>query len=638
MSPRIAKEIRPLAAPALIGLACAITILVVPTHGQKNFFLWLAWMISTTSLAAASFAVEGGGPNGITLIIQPISRGRIWWEKYRVLIPTAAAVSGVFFLVSRGGWGRNDMIGYCSIAASLASAPYWAKIGRTTLGTTILSFGSQFAALIVGVTVFVPTTGLTEIRWVAVWSTIVYSCIFLALGWRRHVRAEQIESNAASAARAVADHITVPWIGGISPRHRWKNLLVRELNLHRTSVGLGAFFVVLLLGLQSAGARWSPELWAMLTPMAKALPFYMWSAVTLLFTTAAAFNDEKELGTHALNLALPVAARKQFAIKLLTAGTVFLLIGIALPVAIARITHMPGLFLGQPASGEPVFLLDGRRVAGDLTPVQMCAALLLIFALAVRTATLSRRSLDAVLTSIGTITLPVVLFVFTDPDQSNALTRTFRAALFGSSNGRIGRSSPWWVWGETTDGGDSPAVVAALALCVAAVLWLLRQSARDHAVIEPAFSRWRSFVLIAGVAILPVLGFNLARALEQQVVEHQALSVEAFQSQLTRELASLVIRKIPLNQQELRDFTLGELKSAGWSDRTVIERLKPEQRITARIIHSEPEPHGTKMVAALEFVPEIRFPENRYRAYQTLRSATLSWIEVPDAPARQPFK
>lgn len=619
MHARLTKEVRPLVGPALLGSFCFLACRWLPLGIRNDILtapLWTLWLGTVSLLASRAFAVEPESHGFALLLSQPVSRGRIWWEKYRVLVPIVLLLSAAFaptlhFMRPRQRWDQPPWVGlYCSVICSLAAAPYWASVARTTLGAMVLGFGSQIAICVSALVVVETVSGTEPVVLVALLCTAGYVLVFLNLGWRRHARTEAIER--LTAFRNEPD---LPQLmGRSSARHGRMNLLLRELHLHRSSLTLAGVFVVLLAGLHLLETVSPIEIQQMLTPLIRQLPYSVWGIVTLLFAAATAFSEERALGTHHGSLALPVATHTQFLIKLGTAAAVVLGLGIALPVVTAVILDGPALFFSERMPQE-----------SDLPLWQTGMIIVVGFAISVRMATLCGNPLQSVLATIGVLA-PTIAVAAVLPDPH----RLIYALLPLNQVGMLERNSTWWNLGLATNGNDSPVMMIAFTLVLVTAVGLLALAARDYAQLEPRTSR-RSGGVTCGTLIIALSVLVLfARDLEERVTNQQEWAIRALSAELDTALSSLAAREPFRNRNDQHVYTLADLQATGWLKAENAARLTaPAQKIVMRQSMLERQPHGIRHLVSVEFVPAITFPENHNARYQSLRFTEADWIEIP---------
>jgi hypothetical protein len=618
MHARLAKEARPLAFPTILGFGVIALVHMIGPRGAPDYTLWMAWMVSASLLASSAFAVENENRNWALLLSQPISRWRIWWEKYRVLVPLAVTMS-VFYanilhaLSRRLSWDSNELVlGYCSVVASLASAPFWATVGRTTLGATVLGFGSQVAVLMVSFTALELWNGAVLVAPSALFLGTTYSLLFLFLGWRRHSRAEAVERQ--STAKPVQDG---PWsIGSASSRHRWWNLVLRELNLQRGTLLLAGVFLA-ITGLTAFLAVASRP-FQMVSTTALIPLCGIWSVITLLFVTSAALCEEHVLGTQAWSLTLPVSGGSQFLVKLGTAIAVFLVFGLALPF---------GVFVGLSQFAFPSIL----RTAQNLPLFQLGAGLVALFAVSVRLAVSSKSPLQAVLTTISILGVILVGLVYIN----NELIRETLDLMAPRTYGQIPRDSFWWRLGAAEHGNDSTATLIAWAIGVPLMLGLLWLAFRAHRHLGAGDSRGIAIGSSVAHSLALFTVVILAYGLEQHVIDRQQAEVKAYAIGLRNGIGSLGHQTFIAGPGAKREYTVAELEATGLVDPRFLSRLTaPNQRIVVRDIASAPRPSGLLITVTAQFVPPVSFPENLHRSYRSLGFVSSSWTEITEKKTR----
>ena len=313
---------------------------------------FLAFFLGTPLVAALPFGEEFHHRTMVLLLSAPVSRARIWLDKWLAVVSVVVVLAAVQFVVF-------SMLRPADVPATVAimfvvmvvcSAPLWTLVTRTTIGGLVFTVSvimmqelamGLFISRVLGITtrqdVFVDLPGLHAIR-------AAYALVTLGLGWRAFARF-QLNSAGSSVGTGIADGWTI-----LRPRRRrlLGNIVRKELMLQRPAFMAAAGFVacwLASLGVVSMQTRPEP-LADVLFPLLIAI--FMPLVIVLAGTISV--GEETSLGIRAWHLTLPVSVRVQWGIKLVVSITIGLLLGLALPAAMSALAGVV-----VPQGSEPPF-------------------------------------------------------------------------------------------------------------------------------------------------------------------------------------------------------------------------------------------------------------------------------------------
>jgi hypothetical protein len=278
------------------------------------------------------------------LLAQPVSRARLWLEKMMVLAVLLVAASGVV-MWAVWLWERDvfDRSVYLWIETALipliifTTAPFWSLIYRNTLVGGIISL--VVPCLIWGLNSFVHqrwlgdrsseiTTGLVLIAgyglvclWGGYWR---FGTLQLIDGSARELRLpERWESLLLRPLRLATSRL----VGPVS------SLVRKELRIQQLSFLIALLFVLVAVATAVLDQLLPNSRYGFVDTLLIA-SLFLYVAILPLIVGALSVAEEKGWGVSDWQLTLPVAARKQWGIKLAVALGVSALLGMVLPTLV----------------------------------------------------------------------------------------------------------------------------------------------------------------------------------------------------------------------------------------------------------------------------------------------------------------
>ena len=344
MLTRAIKEFRPLLMPGGLVVAGALAVASLGAAGRPleslTTALWPVTFVVGIALAAAlPFGSEFQQRTMVLLISQPISRGRIWFEKWVILAVAIGIIGAISVLLTPDAVARQEGVRYFAalyVAAVVCSASYWTLVARSTVGGAVFSMSVPFM-LVLGITFVVDATLAPTAaadgqgrRLTFGWVAVLYSLTMLWLGWRRFANLQVTHASGESAGPGggLGASRTLAWLRA-DPARSLRNLLVNEVHLHRptflvAAVLSGAWLAVLgTSAMQPARGQFFEV----------ALNVVAMCHVVLVFLMAGCVSggEEASLGVRTWQLTLPVSARRLWLVKLGAAALVAGVLGYALP-------------------------------------------------------------------------------------------------------------------------------------------------------------------------------------------------------------------------------------------------------------------------------------------------------------------
>lgn len=620
MSPRLTKEIRPLLAPLLITAG----VMLVPVIAWKGLYFppsdyvftlpLLSLVLGSGLLAAISFGVEVSERSLTFLLSQPVSRPRIWLEKFKVLLPAVAMLALAFFMVQRWIWPMAQWItdvrvlSAVSIVASLCSAPFWTGLARSTVGAVVFNFAAQFliyaGAYTLGEWLDLPFSrrgGLAV-------GGVLYSAAFLLAGWWRFARAEVIEGTASvrttrqsAGARAV--------FAGLIPRCRptgkWSNLIRRELVLQQSTLQFAGVLLALVPVLYLLDlAATSPALLNFLQ-VVRLFPFALCMLGVTVLAGPSAFCEEKSLGTHIWSLTQPVSVRSQFLVKAAVSLSVLTICGVLLPWGFLWIyqTSFPQFFTNTNLNPDTVW--SGM------------ALVLPVFLISVRAATLFSTTIQAILATLAVTLIGGVACAITIASILRSLT--YADALERDT-------LLWTLASGWTPMGSYLMIGSWIAILVLAGHFL---QATLRSFCHPV-SGDRRLLQLAWCALLPTLVAGLlfeAQMQSERAWITQNATYYKFSQSMERAISTLA-PEIPAQSGGLTEFkyTAAQLRATGALDAVDAGRFhSDDQQVAFRIIQMSDQRRPATILVRLD--PGIDFTENPDPGFRDVRSLRINYYK-----------
>lgn len=361
------KEIYTLAWPAAAVLALATlpsvwVTLAGAADGARGWPLQAAlsaFVVGMAVLAALPFGAEFQQRTLGLVLSQPVSRARVWFEKWCVLAAVLLVLAAAR-IAALGGAAADGRVGVreSTFMVAMASSGFlWTLVARSTIGGAAFTLA---ALAIVEMAASVITSRLTghELDPFATHPAMVtmrlaYAVATLWLGWRLFATFELKAQGESSGAVPMAVLEAIPALR-CRPAGAIANLVRKELRLQQPT-----FLIAALLGLCWLAAMLMFSIASVRPGVAEAVFAAVFiSGVPLLAVVCGTISigEDTALGVRAWHLTLPVPAATQWAVKALVTLAVGLSLGFALPLALAQLTPafvtLPAATIQLPPAGR----------------------------------------------------------------------------------------------------------------------------------------------------------------------------------------------------------------------------------------------------------------------------------------------
>lgn len=407
MNPRLAKEFRALRLPWLLGVLAGL-LAGYPSVGWE--WLALVALACVTLLGAMSLGNEFQQRTFPLLLSQPLDRRRIWSEKLLVLGALTGTVGLALGLALWLGPRRADgppmsgvdflVIGAAGVAL-VCSAGFWTLGARSSIGGMVFTIAVLFAlgiGVALGTDKLAPAD-LTEPQrefarnLALIFTWLAYAAVSLWLSWRTFAHLELKDAvfgeGALFPAGAQRSARWWNWLR-IRPQGALRNLVRKELRLQKPAFLVAGVFALCWLG-PVALNRFDPQLGyesLFLALVAVYVP------VALGLAGSISQGEERTLGVAAWQSALPVAAWRQWLVKLAVAASIGTVLCVVLPGVLTWAT-VPAET--REALARTFQSHDPERLANLVT---MSSVLLVFFTLSFWAATLLGNTIRAVLGAV----------------------------------------------------------------------------------------------------------------------------------------------------------------------------------------------------------------------------------------------
>ena len=382
MSPRVAKELRPLLLPwGLAALAAAghagAWANPLFAHGELGSFLTglagVAFVTGVLVLAAMPIAVELHERTLTLLFSQPTDRLRLWKEK---LLAATLAIFALGIVHGAVSMATGQLTLSLAIIYAAFAITAICSVGYHTLATGSILVGiacavgmpwavAAIAHLFVYYVLGLPIELSERATLILVVSACaVYSAFFLWLSRRQFVALE-LRGPAVLRAAEIPEALVPRKLTELfrcRPTGVVANLIRKDVCLQKPIFLVSAVFVVcwlLTLVLMVLHPAWHSNLVAVFHGLTGTQIVLM-----VILAPCVALGDDKSLGTAAWHLTLPISARRQWFIKLLVTAATLFVVAVVLPVLLATFTLFKAKvgLLALRLNDAPGFLIIGGIV------------------------------------------------------------------------------------------------------------------------------------------------------------------------------------------------------------------------------------------------------------------------------------
>jgi hypothetical protein len=416
LAPALGKELR-----ALLPTYCAVLVAVVVGSFSNSYTLIAAGLLGfafgSVALGAQSFGHEYSHRTLGLLLSQPLDRRRLFVYKLAVLSVMLITLTGTTLvmyqeLLRRAASPHTEpSMLVLAAACGLFMAPCLTMLCRNTLAAAVftiaipglLSTGADIAGgIIYGLQ---NAAAIDRCRFVVFWPGMFLICAAAAIGgWRMFQRLEVIEGHGADVQFPESLGAGSESAVGAPARRQhpvWA-LVKKDLRLQQITFVVASLFVCVWLGLAWM-ERTRPD--SPTVPLISLTVLY--AGILAMLTGSLASAEERHLGTVEWQMLLPMAAWRQWAVKVGVVGGIVAVLGVALPALL-------GLVI-------PV-----REWFTPLMAGQLAATMLLLTAGSLYLSSLCKSGVGALVLSFPSV-VATVLFVQTVGSQ---LWRGWRSSAF----------------------------------------------------------------------------------------------------------------------------------------------------------------------------------------------------------------
>ncbi len=344
--PSVSKEVRALALPWLACTACMLGITISNSPRVFGPLAVIAYLVGTVALGALSIGHEYTGRTLSVLLTLPARRERLLATKLGVLIVMLLALWVVAeTFVFRGMPGPADgkqMILLIPLVCGLCLAPWLTMVCRSPIAGAVFALTIPGILMVVGELVGVATYGhgpvMQTFLMTFMWFTTLGLCVVGAvLSWRMFTRLEAIDGRGQDVR---LPHWLIPGSSiataeqGLTRRNPVWLLVKKELRLQQLPLVLTALYVV-----ESILVVWAARVLDAKYGYLFASLAILHAGLLPLLIGSSASAGERQIDTLQSQLLLPMAALKQWAVKVAVVFGLTLGLAILLPASLAAITR-----------------------------------------------------------------------------------------------------------------------------------------------------------------------------------------------------------------------------------------------------------------------------------------------------------
>ena len=169
---------------------------------------------------------------------------------------------------------------------------------------------------------------------VFLWGTLIWTAIGAFCTWRTFMSLEATDGTGRTIQLFTFRSVAAPALHASRPRRVYRpltSLLLKELRLQQVTLAAAAGYLVLVAMLQL-----TPESVRGNLPGLFSAGTFLYAGLVPLLAGAVASAEERQLGTLGWQLLQPVAASKQWQVKVAVVLTTTAVLGVALPLALKR--------------------------------------------------------------------------------------------------------------------------------------------------------------------------------------------------------------------------------------------------------------------------------------------------------------
>jgi hypothetical protein len=379
LPPSVSKEVRALALPWLACAACMLVIGVTDAPYLFGPLAIIAYLVGTVALGALSIGHEYTGRTLSLLLTLPTRRERLLTTKLGVLtvmlLTMWAVADALLFSGMPAPAAEKRMIALIPLACALFLAPWLTMVCRSAIAGTVFALTIPGLLMVVGELLGVALYGhgpvMEAFRMTVVWfGTLGLCAVGAVMSWRMFTRLEAIEGpgqdvrlpqwlRAGRAADALAPRLT---------KHNpfWL-LVMKELRLQQLPLALTTLYAFEWIAVVSLASVSDPSYG------------YLFSGLTLLHVGllpiligSFASAGERQLDTLQSQILLPMAAWKQWALKVAVVFVLAIVLAIGLPALLLSLSRSAHLNLTPHPEWEVPMIAVVLLASGSLYISSLC--------------------------------------------------------------------------------------------------------------------------------------------------------------------------------------------------------------------------------------------------------------------------
>jgi ABC-type transport system involved in multi-copper enzyme maturation permease subunit len=383
MVTRLYKEVRLLAVPAALVLAATVVPLAWDggrdmTAAPRGWWLYivvLGFYLGTPLLVALPFGAEFQQRTMPLLLSQPVSRARVWIEKWGVLVAVLATLAVVQYAALRTGplAGRavGRELGFLLVMA--CSGLFWTLLAGSTIGGLAFSLAALMlfemgSNLVIGqisgpgLQLFASHPAIVVVR-------IAYALVTLWLGWRLFSRFEVMGQGADIGMQSLGASGGFGWLR-CRPTGVLLNLVRKELRLQLPTLLIAGLFVVCWLATIAffaiTGDRALLDNVPRVADIAFTVLLTIYLSLALVVAGTISVAEDTSLGIRPWHLTLPISSFVQWLVKLGVTAVVVAALVVVLPLTMVKLAAatatLPAGTLQLPAPPALLLLATGLLI------------------------------------------------------------------------------------------------------------------------------------------------------------------------------------------------------------------------------------------------------------------------------------
>jgi hypothetical protein len=350
LGPQIWKETRALA-PAWLACAAAMSLgALVGVHWSGGLEI-LVYFGGASALGALSIGHDYSLRTLGILLAQPAKRQRLLLVKLGVLAVMLLALFAVgsAALGARGQLRVKEMPLAVPLLWAFFVAPWLTMVAGSAMGGAVFTMTVPWmlvlAGELIGVRIYGDTSRVDGFRLAfLLWGTLVGCASGAVLGWRKFIRLEAIDGRGVDLRLPAWFRIGADARRGVTRRHPYWLLIKKELRLQQLALAVAAIAAI-------AGAAMALTFGQPSTVASVIAPLYV--GLIAMVTGSLASAEERRLGTLDWQLLVPVAAWKQWLVKVAVVAMLVIAFAVALPAIVTVLNPATMVRLQLPALSSP---------------------------------------------------------------------------------------------------------------------------------------------------------------------------------------------------------------------------------------------------------------------------------------------